>query len=105
MPQRVDPGAVLSKRYRLDALHASGDDGSALWRAHDQSLSRSVAVRLLPRGHPHADAVLEAAAEAGRVSDAHLARVLDARPLVRFLELEVTWNLAHDTCPWLSANR
>jgi hypothetical protein len=78
VPQRVDPGAVLSKRYRLDALHASGDDGSTLWRAHDQSLSRSVAVRLLPRGHPHADAVLEAAAEAGRVSDAHLARVLDA---------------------------
>lgn len=78
MPQRVDPGAVLSKRYRLDALHTSDDDGSALWRAHDQALSRSVAVRLLPRGHPHADAVLEAASQAGRVSDAHLARVLDA---------------------------
>src|SRR5690348_2547893 len=32
-------------------------------------------------------------------ADAYLARIFDARPLVRLLEFEITWNLAHGSCP------
>ncbi len=69
-------------RYQLLDLVAQ-DAGEAgrqdvyLWRAYDDVLDRSVAVRVLAADDPRAAAVLGAAQAAARVDDRRLLRVLD----------------------------
>jgi hypothetical protein len=74
------PGDVLAGRYRLIERVSTGDV-TTLWRAADDVLARSVAVRLLPadgRRAAAADRFLDAAAEAGAVDLPVFARVFDA---------------------------
>jgi eukaryotic-like serine/threonine-protein kinase len=81
-PPAPGPGTVLDKRYELEQVRGeqrlAGDVRSVLWRAVDTSLDRHVAVRTVTgldadtRGR-----LLEAAAQASRVSDARFVRVLD----------------------------
>ncbi len=72
----VGPGSLLGGRY---ALRLQLDDAptEATWQAHDRTLERSVVVRIVPAGHPFADAMLDAARRAGGLDDARLVRVLD----------------------------
>ena len=72
----VGPGSLLGGRY---ALRLQLDDAptQATWQAHDRTLERSVVVRIVPAGHPFADAMLDAARRAGGMDDPRLVRVLD----------------------------
>jgi hypothetical protein len=70
-------GTLLAGRYRLaERLHQQ--DGSAEWRATDEILGRSVAVRIFTPGSGHVAQVMAAALAASRVSDPRLARIFDA---------------------------
>ena len=70
-------GALLAGRYRLaERLHEY--DGTAEWRATDDILGRSVAVRVFTPGSRHVAQVMAAALAASRVSDPRLARIFDA---------------------------
>jgi len=68
---------LLGGRYRLWERLAE-QDGSTEWRATDEVLARTVAVRTFPPESQQAREVIAAARAAARVSDARLARVLDA---------------------------
>jgi hypothetical protein len=74
----IQPGQLLSGRYRLERQRA-GTSVSQLWRATDEVLARTVAVRTVAlAGAPvAADTVAAAVARAGAVSDPRLVRVLD----------------------------
>lgn len=73
----VEPGSVLADRYVIEDLLA--EEGlSDSWRAHDQMLSRSVVLQLLPSSSPYADRMLTAAKKAARVADPRILQVLDA---------------------------
>lgn len=66
----------LAGRYDLDSEVASGH-GRTLWRGRDIILDRPVGVLLLDAGHPHAEAVRQAARRASAVEDPGLLRVID----------------------------
>lgn len=70
-------GMLLAGRYRL-AERLSGQGGSAEWRATDELLARTVAVRVFTPGSRHVAQVMAAARAASRVSDPRLAQVFDA---------------------------
>jgi hypothetical protein len=65
---------LLGGRYRLWERLAE-QDGSTEWRATDEVLARTVAVRTFPPESRQAREVIAAARAAARVSDARLARV------------------------------
>lgn len=76
-----EPGSALDSvydlgRFRLDDLIV-GDATEGLWRAYDQLLKRTVAVRLVPRSDPRQEGLRAAACVAARVVDHRVARVLD----------------------------
>lgn len=64
-------------RYRLLGRVSSTPDGVELWHAHDDTLDRSVAIRLVPLNHPRRAATIAAAQVAATVEDGRLLRVLD----------------------------
>lgn len=64
-------------RYRLLGRVSSNPDGVELWHAHDDTLDRSVAIRLVPLNHPRRAATIAAAQVAATVEDGRLLRVLD----------------------------
>jgi hypothetical protein len=66
----------LAGRYDLESEVASGH-GRTLWRGRDTVLDRPVGVLLLDAGHPHADAVRQAARRASAVEHPGLLRVID----------------------------
>jgi hypothetical protein len=70
-------GTLLAGRYRL-AERLRDQDGSAEWRATDEMLARTVAVRVFTPGSRHIAQVMAAARAASRVSDPRLARIFDA---------------------------
>ena len=70
-------GPLLAGRYRL-VERLSGQDGSAQWRATDEMLARTVAVRVFTPGFPHLAQVMAATRAACRVSDPRLAHIFDA---------------------------
>lgn len=74
----IQPGEVLAGRYRLERMRAGGR-GAQLWRATDEVLARTVAVRtiVLGRHGPTEDAIRSAVARAGAVAERRLVRVLD----------------------------
>jgi hypothetical protein len=77
LPTTAEAGTRLDERYRLDAVHRTGP-GSTLWRATDEVLGRTVAVRIVDgRTTAQGAAIAAAAGRAGRVSDARWVRVLD----------------------------
>ncbi|MFS3127751.1 protein kinase family protein [Nocardioides sp. Bht2] len=71
------PGDVLTGRYRLIDL-LSDARGGRFWRAWDGVLARPVAVHLIDREDPRADALITAARRSAQVLDPRLLRVLDA---------------------------
>ena len=72
-------GQVLGGRYRLDeCLQSFGE--IALWAGWDETLSRSVAIYIVPPNHPATDALLGAARRAAVALDPRFLRVLDALP-------------------------
>jgi hypothetical protein len=70
-------GTLLAGRYRL-AERLREQDGSTEWRATDEMLARTVAVRVFTPGSHHVAQVMAAARAACRVSDPRLARIFDA---------------------------
>ncbi|MCW2599310.1 MAG: serine/threonine protein kinase [Frankiales bacterium] len=81
VPGPLAVGDLLAGRYRL--LEAVGTDGPAvLWRARDEVLARSVAVKVIPTPNKAARAAaqpfLDAAARTGAVNHPGLVRVYDA---------------------------
>ena len=66
----------LAGRYDLESEVARGR-GRTLWRGRDTVLDRPVGVLLLDPGHPHADAVRQAARRASAVEHPGLLRVID----------------------------
>jgi eukaryotic-like serine/threonine-protein kinase len=70
----VGHGTVLGGRYRLEERLQSSTS-SAYWRAVDQTLERTVGVRVV--GGPGAEDALDAARRAAVVEDGRLLRVLD----------------------------
>ena len=61
-------GTLLAGRYRL-AERLGEQDGSAEWRATDEMLARTVAVRVFTPGSRDVARVMAAARAACRVSD------------------------------------
>jgi len=72
----VEPGSVIAGRYRLEEL-LSVTGAAATWRGIDEVLSRPVALHLLSRDDPRADALELAARSAASVADPHFLRMLD----------------------------
>jgi hypothetical protein len=68
---------LVAGRYRLQE-RLSERDGSAVWRATDESLTRTVNVRTFAPGFRGADAVIAAARSAAQLSDARLVQIFDA---------------------------
>lgn len=77
MSMLVEPGTQLAGRYRLQE-RVSELTESTLWRAVDEPLARTVAVRTFTGHSPHAGRVIAAARAASRVADSRLAQVFDA---------------------------
>ncbi|MDQ1293099.1 MAG: protein kinase family protein [Actinomycetota bacterium] len=67
---------MLAGRYRLEERIRISPDGS-LWHAVDETLQRTVTVRILRPGHPFMAEVVRAARRAALVDDPRLVRVLD----------------------------
>ena len=82
-PGPLSTGDVLADRYRLVDLVASGGPAE-LWRAHDDVLARTVAVKVVAtpnrEARTEAKAFLDAAVRTGAVNAPGLARVYDAAP-------------------------
>lgn len=72
---RIAPGTLLAGRYRLQE-QVQADPVTALWRAEDLTLERSVGVRVLSATHARVQSTLDAARRAALVDDARLQRVL-----------------------------
>ncbi len=70
-------GTLLAGRYRL-VERLGEQDGSAEWRATDEMLARTVAVRVFTGESRHVARVMAAARAACRVSDPRLAQIFDA---------------------------
>ena len=71
------PDEVVLGRYRL--VDKVGDTaGTALWRGHDERLSRPVSVRFVRLDDPLAPALRDAALHASHVTDRRVVHVLDA---------------------------
>jgi len=67
---------MLAGRYRLEERIRISPDGS-VWHALDETLGRTVTVRILRPGHPFMAEVVRAARRAALVEDPRLVRVLD----------------------------
>ncbi|WP_067420563.1 protein kinase family protein [Carbonactinospora thermoautotrophica] len=106
-PITVESGSRLADRYRLEEeLEVS--DNCAVWRAVDEKLSRPVGVRIVPLGHPRAQAMVEAARAAALVGDPRFLQVLDANDDGEVVYVVTEWAagavslarlLAEDTLP------
>lgn len=75
-PSRLNPGAVLAGRYRLDDL-LTEVAGARFWRATDTVLARSVALHAVSSTDDRAPALLEAARTSATLADPRILRVLD----------------------------
>lgn len=75
-PTMLGPGAVLSRRYRLEDL-LEEFSGGRFWRATDMILARNVAVHVIAAADPRAEPLLKAARGNVLITDPHLLRVLD----------------------------
>ena len=75
--QPIGRGTVLAGRFRLEDL-VHDTDGARFWRAIDQTLARNVAVHVVNRSDPRADALLVAARTSATITESHFLRVLDA---------------------------
>lgn len=73
----IERGQTLGGRYRLDSQLAHRGT-TTTWRAHDDTLSRSVLIHILPPGDRRTDDVLAAARGAAIATDSRYLRVLDA---------------------------
>lgn len=73
----VEPGTVLADRYLVEDMLAE-EGPSASWRAHDQILSRSVVLQMVPSSSASAGRLLASAKKASRVADPRILQVLDA---------------------------
>lgn len=85
--QRLEPGARLG-RYQLEAVHAKGGFG-VVWRAHDATLGREVAVKIMAGAH-------DEAARQRFVAEARTASRLEHPGVVPVHEL------AEGDAPWYS---
>jgi hypothetical protein len=74
----IGPGSLVASRFRLEDLLEEHSGGARFWRATDLTLARNVAVHVIPRDSPRAEAVLTAARTSATVSDPRILRVLDA---------------------------
>lgn len=72
----LGPGTLLGGRYTVRARLLKSPDAER-WSAHDEHLSRDVAVLCFAGAHPHADAAIDAARQVGLVDNSRLVRVLD----------------------------
>jgi serine/threonine protein kinase len=73
----IGRGTVLAGRFRLEDL-VQDNDGARFWRAIDQILARNVAVNVIDKTDPRADALLVAARTSATITEGHFLRVLDA---------------------------
>jgi eukaryotic-like serine/threonine-protein kinase len=81
----ADPGRVLAGRYRLDAVIGRGGMG-AVWRAHDELLSRDVAVKEIVWS-ARTDAAAREAARRWAVREAQTAARIDHPNVVRVYDI------------------
>ncbi len=91
----VEPGARIAGRYRLKE-RLSQLAGSALWKAVDEPLARTVAVRTFTDGFPRVSQVIAAARAASRVPDSRLAQVFDA---------DENTECPYLVCEWIEGSR
>lgn len=72
---RIGSGTLLAGRYRLDR-RSGPDTPDSTWAAHDLTLDRPVAVRVLEAEGSRVQTTLDAARRAALVDDARLQRVI-----------------------------
>jgi hypothetical protein len=72
----VGPGTLLAGRYHVQQRVHLGT-WSSIWQAVDETLDRSVSLRVVDAGHPRGSDVVDAARRAAGVEDPRLQRVLD----------------------------
>ncbi|MGH3496405.1 MAG: protein kinase family protein [Nocardioidaceae bacterium] len=75
--REIEPGVVLSGRYRIEDLIGDAA-GARSWRAFDELLNRSVGIEALPATDARCEALLSAARRSTAVTDPRFLRVLDA---------------------------
>ena len=73
----MDPGDLLSTRFRIDEL-ITVRDGIETWRSHDLVLSRDVMAHVIPDDSPYTTNLLQAARKGAIATDSRFLRVLDA---------------------------
>lgn len=86
----TDPAVREVGRYVLQDLTAE-HAGTALWLAFDPALQRTVGVRLIPLDDPRTPALRQAAADAAKVYDRRLVRVLDVVETDTSLGIVTEW--------------
>lgn len=74
-------GALLNTRYELHERLAQAN-GTETWRAHDQVLSRDVAVHVLAPEDPRITELMVAARKGAVATDSRFLRVLDAAEVI-----------------------
>lgn len=82
---QLQPGAIISGRYRLDAPIGKGKMGAVVWRARHIELDLDVALKVLPRdsqamqpGESARDSFRREGLMLARVKHRHIVRALDA---------------------------
>ena len=86
----TDPALREVGRYLLQEQKAE-HAGTTLWLAFDPALQRTVGVRLIPLDDPRTPALRQAAADAARVHDRRLVRVLDVVETDTSLGIVTEW--------------
>jgi serine/threonine protein kinase len=91
----LEPGTLLGERYRLIAQVASGGMG-IVWRAHDESLRRTVAIKIL-----RPELVTNPASRERLAFEARAVASIDAPNVVRIYDVGNLSDLSPDGLPYL----
>ncbi|GAA3205906.1 hypothetical protein [Actinocorallia longicatena] len=100
----LEPGNRVGHRYRLDQeLDSTGE--TTLWRATDEVLARTVALRVFAVGPDRQEAVLAAACAAGRLRDARFEHVFDIGRSAGGVYVVTEWPRGESLASLLAAGR
>ena len=93
----AEPGTRLGGRYRLED-RVSASSGWSIWKAHDETLARSVSVLTFAAGFPRVEAVVTAARATSRLTDPRVAQVFDV------FDVEEGWEQAYVVMEWVGGD-